>query len=139
LTSPLPVDARATVKREFEKLRPRIKPNSSIAIAVGSRGITDIRGIVETVVEEIKRLGAKPLIIPAMGSHGGATAEGQREILAEYGISEQTLNVPVRPAMDVQALGTTTEGRGGSLEYRSFGRRRSDRYQSHQTAHGFPK
>ena len=107
---PPPIDARATVKREFEKLRPRIKPNSSIAIAVGSRGITDIRGMVETVVEEIRRLSAKPLIVPAMGSHGGATAEGQREILAEYGISEQTLNVPVRPAMDVQALGTTTEG-----------------------------
>ena len=107
---PPPVDARTTVKREFEKLRPRIKPNSEIAVAVGSRGITDIRGIVETVVEEIKGLGAKPFIIPAMGSHGGATAEGQREILAEYGISEETLNVPVRPAMDVQTLGPTSEG-----------------------------
>jgi hypothetical protein len=107
---PPPIDARSTVKREFEKLRPRIKPNSEIAIAVGSRGITAIRAIVETVIEEIKALSAKPFIIPAMGSHGGATAEGQREILAEYGISEQTLNVPVRPAMDVQTLGTTTEG-----------------------------
>jgi hypothetical protein len=107
---PPPVDARATVKREFAKLRGRIQPNSEIAIAVGSRGITDIRGMVETIIEEIKALGAKPFIIPAMGSHGGATAEGQREILAEYGISEQTLSVPVRPAMDVQTLGTTTEG-----------------------------
>ena len=107
---PQPIDAATTVKQEFEKLRPRIKANSEIAIAVGSRGITDIRGIVETIIQEIKVTGAKPFIIPAMGSHGGATAEGQREILAEYGISEQTLNVPVRPAMDVQTLGTTAEG-----------------------------
>src|SRR5262245_29158873 len=107
---PAPIDARATIMRELETLRPRIKPNAEIAIAVGSRGITDIRGIVETLVKGIKALGAKPFIIPAMGSHGGATAEGQREILAEYGISEQTLNVAVRPAMDVQTLGTTPEG-----------------------------
>ena len=107
---PPAIDARETIRREFAKFSPRIKSNSSIAIAVGSRGITDIRGIVETVVEEIKGLNAKPFIVPAMGSHGGATAEGQREILAEYGISEQTLGVPVRPAMEVQTLGTTTEG-----------------------------
>ena len=107
---PPSIDARASVEREFEKLRPRIKPNSEIAVAVGSRGITDIRAIVETVLARVKAAGAKPFIIPAMGSHGGATAEGQREILAEYGLSEETLNVPVRPAMDVQPLGATTEG-----------------------------
>lgn len=107
---PAPIDAHEAVRKEFAALRPRIKVGAQIAVAVGSRGITNIRAIVETVLGEIKVAGAQPFIIPAMGSHGGATAEGQHEILAEYGLSEQTLGVPVRPAMDVQSIGTTTEG-----------------------------
>lgn len=107
---PPPIDPREAVCGEFAKLRPRIKSGSQIAVAVGSRGITGLRAAVETILKQLRAAGAKPFIIPAMGSHGGATAEGQREILAEYGISEQTLHVPVRAAMDVQALGVTAEG-----------------------------
>jgi hypothetical protein len=107
---PPPIDAREAVRGEFPNLGARIKAGSQIAVAVGSRGITDIRPIVETVLEQIRAAGGQPFIIPAMGSHGGATAEGQREILVEYGISEQALKVSVRPAMDVQSLGTTSEG-----------------------------
>jgi hypothetical protein len=107
---PPAVDAREAVRCEMAHLAPRIKPGARVAVAVGSRGITSIREIVETTIAEIRRAGGDPFIIPAMGSHGGATPEGQREILAEYGISEQALNVPVRPAMDVQSLGSTAEG-----------------------------
>jgi len=105
-------DVAQAVRDELARidLRTRVAPGARIAVAAGSRGITDYALIVKTVVEELRAFGAEPFIFPAMGSHGGATAEGQREILAEYGISEQTLNVPVRPAMDVQTLGTTTEG-----------------------------
>jgi hypothetical protein len=107
---PPAVDAREATRRELARLKPRIAPGAQIAIAVGSRGITDICPIVETVVSEIRSAGASPFIIPAMGSHGGATPEGQREILAEYGISEAALGAPVRPSMDTEVIGATTEG-----------------------------
>ena len=107
---PPAIDARSAVRSEFARLRSRIKPGARIAVAAGSRGITDIRTIVETAIGEIRSAGAQPCILPAMGSHGGATAEGQREILADYGISEQTLHVPVHPGMDVEPLGRTPEG-----------------------------
>ena len=107
---PPAIDAREAVRREMARFAGRLKPGAKIAVAVGSRGITGIREIVETAVNEVRRAGAEPFIVPAMGSHGGATPEGQREILAEYGISEETLHVPVRDSMDVQSLGTTAEG-----------------------------
>jgi hypothetical protein len=106
---PPAVDPREATRREMGRLKPRIARGAQIAIAVGSRGITDICPIVETVVSEIRSAGGSPFIVPAMGSHGGATPEGQREILAEYGISEKALAVPVRPSMDTQVIGTTTE------------------------------
>jgi hypothetical protein len=104
------VDARAATAVEIARLKPGIRRGTQIAIAVGSRGITNISAIVETVVHEVKSAGAAPFIIPAMGSHGGATPEGQREILAEYGISEQELGAPVRPAMDTEVIGATSDG-----------------------------
>jgi hypothetical protein len=107
---PPAIDADQAVRAEFAPLRPRIKPGARIAIAVGSRGITNIQSIVGSVIREIQSAAGQPLIIPAMGSHGGATAEGQREILAEYGISEQTLGVPVHPSMEVEPIGHTPEG-----------------------------
>jgi hypothetical protein len=107
---PRAVDAREAARQEMVKFKSRISRGTQIAIAVGSRGITDILPIVETVISEIRSAGASPFIIPAMGSHGGATPEGQREILAEYGISENVLDVPVRPSMDTQVIGATPEG-----------------------------
>ena len=105
-----PVDIRATLQGEFAGILPRLKPGARIAVAVGSRGITNLQGIVGTVLDLLKAAGAKPFIVPAMGSHGGATAEGQKELLAEYGICETELHVPIRAAMDVELLGTTEEG-----------------------------
>ncbi|MCX7826733.1 MAG: nickel-dependent lactate racemase [Verrucomicrobiae bacterium] len=86
-----------------------IRAGMSVAVGAGSRGIANYDVIVRTVCDELKRLGAMPFIVPAMGSHGGATAEGQRDILARYGITEQTMAVPVKSSMEVVELGRTGE------------------------------
>lgn len=99
-------DIRREVREELEIIRPFIKTGMRIAIAVGSRGIDDIAIIVKEVVTQFISFGAKPFIIPAMGSHGGATGEGQKAILKEYGITDETMSVPVVSSMDVVDLGT---------------------------------
>jgi len=105
-----PVDVRAVVQQQFARVQTRLKPGARIAVAVGSRGITDMQRIVESVVEILKRAGAKPFIVPAMGSHGGATPEGQTEIMAEYGVTEARLGAPISAAMEVERLGATEDG-----------------------------
>jgi len=105
-----PLDLPAAVSREFERLRPGLKPGARIAVGVGSRGITNLTTIVAAVIRELRAAGAQPFIIPAMGSHGGATPEGQRGILAGYGITEDEMGVPVRPSLDVRQIGATSEG-----------------------------
>ena len=94
-------DARTAVTQELTKMKPLIRPNTSIAIAVGSRGIANIAAIVKTVADFVKAQSAAPFIIPAMGSHGGATAEGQAGVLAGYGITETTMGAPVRSSLNV--------------------------------------
>lgn len=76
-----------------------------LCITVGSRGIPDLDVIVRTIVDVMKEWGAEPFIIPAMGSHGGATAEGQKELIATYSISEATMGVPIVSSMDVVQIG----------------------------------
>jgi hypothetical protein len=97
-------DVKQEVSKELIRLKPLIRPGSNIAIAVGSRGIRNIVLIVREVIDFIKTNGANPFIIPAMGSHGNAIAEMQTQILADYGISEKDLGVPVRSSMDVIEL-----------------------------------
>jgi len=97
-------DVKGEVSRELLKLQPLIQPDASIAIAVGSRGIKDLLLIVKEVAEFIKKNKAHPFVVPAMGSHGGATAEGQKGILADYGISEKNIGVPVQSSMEVAEL-----------------------------------
>jgi Domain of unknown function (DUF362) len=75
-----------------------------VAIAVGSRGIRDLRAIVWRVIAWVRGQGARPFVVPAMGSHGGATAEGQQAVLEEYGLSEAAMGCPIRSAMEVVAL-----------------------------------
>ncbi len=87
------------------RLKERVKPNDEVAVTAGSRGIANIVQITATIVEELKKLGARPFIVPAMGSHGGATAEGQIEILAGYGITEDSVGVPIRSSMEVVKIG----------------------------------
>ena len=97
----------AVVKQEIKQLDigSKIKPNDRVAVTGGSRGITDIVSVLKAIVHEIKALGGKPFIVPAMGSHGGATAEGQKALLADYGITEQNTGVPILSSMDVVKIG----------------------------------
>lgn len=88
----------------------KIQPGQSICIAVGSRGITGIAKITKTIVEMVKKAGGKPFIIPAMGSHGGATAEGQKEVLKEYGITEKNMECPIKASMETVPIGTSGFG-----------------------------
>src|SRR5262249_22770288 len=83
---------------------------ASIAIGVGSRGITNIATITRAVVDHWNSRGMKPFIFPAMGSHGAATAEGQADVLAHYGIIGETMGFPTRSSLDVTPLGRTPEG-----------------------------
>ncbi|MEE3716814.1 lactate racemase domain-containing protein [Tumidithrix elongata RA019] len=105
-------DIPETIRKEIDRLNPSelIRPNQSVAVAVGSRGIDNHGLIVKSVIDELLALDAKPFIVTAMGSHGGATDEGQAAILAGYGITEETMGVPVRSSMDVIQIGTTDFG-----------------------------
>lgn len=80
--------------------------NSTVAITVGSRGIADIVTIVKTTVEMLKDRGHSPFILPAMGSHGGGTPEGQKKVLAELGITEETVGAPIRACGEAECLGS---------------------------------
>src|SRR5947208_721246 len=88
----------------------RLKPGSRIAIGVGSRGIHNIATIVRGVVEYWKGQGMKPFLFPAMGSHGAASAAGQADVLAHYGITESSMGCPLISQLEVVSLGQTAEG-----------------------------
>jgi hypothetical protein len=97
-------DAASAVRKELEKLGPLIKPGSSIALAIGSRGICGIDTMARAAAQWLLQAGCRPFIVPAMGSHGGATAEGQSGILASYGIDERRTGAPVRSSMETVEL-----------------------------------
>jgi len=105
-------DAPAEVHAQLARLNlaERIKPGQSVAVAVGSRGITDIDKIVKAIVEHLQQLGAEPFIVPAMGSHGGATAPGQQRIIESYGMTEEFLGCPIRSSMETVVICRTAEG-----------------------------
>ena len=105
-------DIPAAVRSEISKiaLQQIITPGNSVAITAGSRGIANIKTILAEVVGELKRIGAEPFIVPAMGSHGGATGEGQRKIIEHYGITEAAMNAPIKSSMEVVQIGTTADG-----------------------------
>lgn len=99
-------DIPSEVAREMEKMRPFIRKDMRIAVAVGSRGVANIALIVKSALNALSAFGAKPFVVPAMGSHGGATAEGQKELLKEYGVTEEAMGFPVLSSMKVESLGT---------------------------------
>lgn len=94
-----------------EKFSSQIKPGMRIAITAGSRGIANVALTTKCIADFVKKKGAKPFIVPAMGSHGGATAEGQREILEGYGITEAYTGCPIVSSMEVKKIGLTEDGR----------------------------
>jgi hypothetical protein len=101
---PIP-DVPAEVARQMELFRDDIRSGMSIAVAAGSRGIANIAEIVKAVVDFFISCEARPFVVPAMGSHGGATAEGQRGVLAGYGITERRVGAPIVSSMEVMMIG----------------------------------
>lgn len=100
-------DIAKTLREEIRKpeILDQVQKGMRIAIAVGSRGMTELPLIVQTVVEELKTRDALPFIVPAMGSHGGATADGQKLVLANLGITETSVGCPIISSMDVVQCG----------------------------------
>lgn len=105
-------DIAGTLRNELRNpaIAGRVKKDMRVAVAVGSRGVAEIPQIVKIVVEELKKLGASPFIVPAMGSHGGATAEGQIEVLAGLGVTESSAGCPIVSCMDTVELGVLENG-----------------------------
>ena len=105
-------DIAAKIREELEKkkLKTRVKKGQRIAVTAGSRGIANIPLILKTVVAELKATGAKPFIIPAMGSHGGATPEGQIEVLHSLGVTEESVGAPIESSMEVRVIGALPDG-----------------------------
>ncbi len=113
-TAPQPVveDVAGEVRRQWlgSRFAKRLRRGDRVAVGVGSRGIAGLSVMVRATLDAVRDLGGKPFIVAAMGSHGGATAEGQRTLLAEYGVSEQALGVPVRTDMDTERIGVNSWG-----------------------------
>lgn len=97
-------EIEAAVRTALQPFSERIRKDSSITVAVGSRGIYGIDRVAKATVSWLRQAGAQPFIIPAMGSHGGATPEGQREVLSGYGITEDTVGAPIRSSLEITEL-----------------------------------
>ena len=100
-------EMRAAVRAALAE---KVLPQGSVAVGVGSRGVARIGEIVAALIGELKAAGAQPFIVPAMGSHGAATAAGQADVLAHLGVSEETCGAPVRATMEVVEIGRTPAG-----------------------------
>lgn len=112
LTGPVVKDIKHEVDKQWRKasLGNLISPGMNVAVAVGSRGIANLGLIVQVTCQAIKAKGARPFIVPAMGSHGGATAEGQQQLLQSLGITEELCGAPIISSMDVVEIGMTKNG-----------------------------
>ena len=105
-------DIPAKIREELEKkrLKDRVKPGQRIAVTAGSRGIANIPLILKTIVAELKAVGAEPFLVPAMGSHGGATPEGQIQVLHSLGVTEESVGAPIEASMEVELVGCLPDG-----------------------------
>ena len=104
-------DIPATVKEELQRLNlsQRVKPGQRVALTAGSRGVANIALILKAAAEYLKSLGADPFIFPAMGSHGGATAEGQIALIAHYQVTEAFTGAPIVSSMEVVEISRTAD------------------------------
>ncbi len=109
---PVVKDVPAAVRAALERLDlgRTIRPGQTVALTAGSRGIANIPAVLRAAAELLKGIGARPFLVPAMGSHGGGTAEGQRQLIESYGITEEFVGAPIRASMEVVSLGSTPEG-----------------------------
>ncbi len=105
---PPPADLEGSLRRGIPALG--VRPGARIAVGVGSRGISNLPAVVTALVALLNEAGARPFIFPAMGSHGGATPEGQQAVLEGYGITEAACGAPIRPSLQTRIVGTTEDG-----------------------------
>ena len=112
IEAPVVADIPAAVRAELDEIEAGslVKTGDRIAITGGSRGVANIDIVIKAIADYLKELGARPFVVPAMGSHGGATAEGQRDVLAHYGITEETVGAPIEATMDTVEIGRTADG-----------------------------
>lgn len=117
------VDIPGAVEEQLSRLRlsNTIKPGQWVAIAVGSRGIAHIALIIKSIVDHVKTLGAQPFLVPAMGSHGGGTAKGQRAIIESYGVTEDFCGCPIRASMDTVIICDADESFPVHFDKHAFG------------------
>ena len=115
-------DVAAAVRRQMEQAEwtRRVPAGSRIAVGVGSRGIRNMDTIAKAVVGYWKSRAVQPFIVPVMGSHGAATAAGQADVLAHYGIDESTMGAPIVSSLEVVQVGTTPEGIAVSMDRQAF-------------------
>lgn len=115
-------DVAGEVRKELARvgLAQRVKPGQRIALTAGSRGVANIALILKTIADELKKLDAKPFIVPTMGSHGGATPEGQVELIAEYGITEDAMGVPILSSMETVVVGKTPMGAAVHMDKNAY-------------------
>ncbi len=111
-TTPQLADVAGEVQRELAQLplAARVKPGQTVAVTAGSRGVANIAVILKAAIAHLKSLGLQPFIVPAMGSHGGGTVEGQLEIIHGYGITEEFCGCPIRASMETVVVCQTKEG-----------------------------
>ena len=132
-------DPAAAAKAALEPLRGQITPGMTVAITAGSRGIHDIPVVVKAAGEWLREAGAEPFVVPAMGSHGGATAEGQREVLSHLGITEATMGMPIKATMDTVEVDRLPDGPAVHLDANAAGADRIlliNRVKPHTDFHG---
>ena len=112
LDPPTVTDVAAAVRGEIAKLdlRGRLKPGGRVAVTGGSRGVANIATILRATCDSLKALGANPFIVPAMGSHGGATVEGQVQVLSRYGVTPESMGVPIQASMETVEIGRMSWG-----------------------------
>jgi hypothetical protein len=105
-------DVRGEARHQLERsgFAEKVRPGGRVAIGVGSRGVANIAAIVQSVAEYWRDQGIAPFVVPAMGSHGAATPEGQADVLARFGMTERSLGCPIVSRADVVSLGTTEDG-----------------------------
>lgn len=110
--SPRVDDIPGTVEGQLQSLRLSqvVRPGQTVAITAGSRGIANLDVIIRQIAAHFLALGARPFIVPAMGSHGGGTVAGQVQLLAGYGITEAAMGVPIRATMDTVVVAHTNRG-----------------------------
>jgi hypothetical protein len=104
------VEAILTAKLRESGTLQAIRPGQTVAVTAGSRGVTNLALMLKVLVREIRAAGGEPFLFPAMGSHGGATAEGQTHLLAKMGITEESVGAPIRATMETVQLGTSDTG-----------------------------